>query len=615
MSSDGKVALGDLDGLVVILDINKTKFISREKEPVLNPNQNEINHQEQNLSEISSTSLFYSSIFSSKSAPILPYFNFLTFLSSSLYKNLSGLAINLAYSNLEYTGLHLLSALGLTEVIETLSRNYDFVMKTDKLGHSPIFYSIKNQHQRTTDFLIDYLISFVEKKKVFEYFSSYFAIRGDLDLIIINSSQRLSFLFETCLVSEPVLFGKPLVDLPCVISLNTSGPSLSDFAISDNPDDLRPLELKVSLFPVHSCPGSLNSLLLLKSLLICSNSEIFNTEFIQYIILSRWKSSIHLIYLYTFIIWANLITLFILTDFNQSNLIYSISFLVLNFLLFIWEFIQILEDKLNYFYDSWNIIDTIRLSLSFAFGILKIFGFTNKYLLWATLAVNIVRGLTGFRAFDTTRYYIRLIFQSLQNVKSFLMIFIYSNVSFGVLVVACSEEPQISFKSIWVDLFNLSIGDIGELSGSDMSLSYFTFLIACVVNVILMLNMLISILGDSFDEFQSKAVVYNYTEMTQVIIEVEQIKYCFSPSDSHSYLHIALPAYRNIDDTWTGRVQDFRRHLSQVSKAIESSNESLQIKFQEISSSIQTSSDKQFNHLSTQLNSLQSSIKKLQNNP
>ena len=50
------------------------------------------------------------------------------FLSSSLYKNLSGLAINLAYSNLEYTGLHLLSALGLTEVIETLSRNYDFVI-------------------------------------------------------------------------------------------------------------------------------------------------------------------------------------------------------------------------------------------------------------------------------------------------------------------------------------------------------------------------------------------------------------------------------------------------------------------------------------------------------
>lgn len=615
MSNDGKVALGDSDGLVVILDTNKSKFAIKGKEALLNPNQFEVNHQERSLSEFSVAGLILSSIFSSKSAPVLPYFNFLNCLSSSLYKNLSGLGVNFAYTNLEYTGLHLLSALGLTEVIETLSRSYDFVLKTDKLGHCPIFYSIRNQHQRTTDFLIDYLISLVEKNKVFEYFSSYFAIRGDLEVILVNSSQRLSFLFETCLVSEPVLFGKPFDDLPCVIALNTSGSSLSDFATSDNPDDLRPLELKVSLFPVHSCPGSTNSLLLLKSLLKCTNSEIFNTEFIQFIILSRWKSSIHLIYLYTLIIWSNLITLFILTDFNQSNLVYSILFLVLNLFLLIWEFIQILEDKLNYFLDNWNIIDVIRLCLSFTFGILKILDFNNQYLLWATLAVNIVRGITGFRAFDTTRYYIRLIFQSLQNIKSFLMIFIYSNVSFGVLLVACSYQPQISFKSVWADLFNLSIGDIGDLKESQMSLSYFTFLTACVVNVILMLNMLISILGDSFDEFQSKAVVYNYTEMTQVIIEVEQIKSCFSPLDSHSYLHVALPAYRTIDDTWTGRVQDFRRHLNQVSKTIELSNESLQKKFQEISSSIQKSNDQQFNHLSSQLNSLQSSIKKLQNNP
>jgi hypothetical protein len=53
--------------------------------------------------------------------------------------------------------------------------------------------------------------------------------------------------------------------------------------------------------------------------------------------------------------------------------------------------------------------------------------------------------------------------------------------------------------------------------GEKFNLEYVTFMLAVVLNVILMLNIIISILGDSFDEFQSFAVYYDHKEMAQVI--------------------------------------------------------------------------------------------------
>ena len=49
------------------------------------------------------------------------------------------------------------------------------------------------------------------------------------------------------------------------------------------------------------------------------------------------------------------------------------------------------------------------------------------------ILLNFIRGLSGFRLFDMTRFYVQLIIRSVKGVFSFLLIFVYSTIAFGVV--------------------------------------------------------------------------------------------------------------------------------------------------------------------------------------
>jgi uncharacterized protein (DUF2062 family) len=74
----------------------------------------------------------------------------------------------------------------------------------------------------------------------------------------------------------------------------------------------------------------------------------------------------------------------------------------------------------------------------------------------------------------------------------------------------------VNLKSLWINSFGLAFGDTAGFLMEEFNLQYFTFLIAIILNVILMLNMIISILGDSFDKFQIMKVFHNYKQMTEL---------------------------------------------------------------------------------------------------
>ena len=175
---------------------------------------------------------------------------------------------------------------------------------------------------------------------------------------------------------------------------------------------------------------------------------------------------------------------------------------------------------------------------------------------WFMAMLNVCRGVSGFRAFDTTRYYIRLILQSLSSTSSFLLIFIYKTFSFGLLNAI--SNCQLSFASLWIDSFDLAFGG-GSKDSRTLDLVYVTYLTAIVLNVILMLSMIISILGDSFDEFQLYAIYYDNKEMTQVILEIEEIAASLlNPKDLKMYLHTCTNYYKPDENTWQGKVIDVR---------------------------------------------------------
>jgi hypothetical protein len=124
---------------------------------------------------------------------------------------------------------------------------------------------------------------------------------------------------------------------------------------------------------------------------------------------------------------------------------------------------------------------------------------------------------------------------------------------------------------MWVSSFGLAIGEQGDLMPDTMNILYITFLLAVIINVILMLNMIISILGDSFDEFQVLANYYDNREMTEVILEIEQIVSLFKPNEGKKYLHICENYYQEEEKIWEGKVIDMRTYVKNSIIAINES--------------------------------------------
>ena len=90
---------------------------------------------------------------------------------------------------------------------------------------------------------------------------------------------------------------------------------------------------------------------------------------------------------------------------------------------------------------------------------------------------------------------------------------------------------------------------------ADYAMDYFVFIGATIINVVLMLNLLISILGDSYERFQIVQVIIDYRERTNLIIEILSMKN-LKAFESFKYLHVCISANENEEnENWEGRIK------------------------------------------------------------
>ena len=177
--------------------------------------------------------------------------------------------------------------------------------------------------------------------------------------------------------------------------------------------------------------------------------------------------------------------------------------------------IQIPRNLLN-FLINWNSIDLGRIILCILFLIYEFQSSSNQEVTYCLISLILIRGLTGFRCFRMTRYYVRLILNSIRDILPFILIFFYSTLSFGII---CSVYRDISMSELWMYPYDLNIGAASH--NNEFDINYISFFIATVINVIIMLNLLISILGDSFDRFQINALEIDFMEMAKTLVEFE----------------------------------------------------------------------------------------------
>ncbi|OMJ87492.1 hypothetical protein SteCoe_10828 [Stentor coeruleus] len=465
---------------------------------------------------------------------------------------------NIVFTNLKFSVTHFLAYLGMSDLISKLCENGSLALIPDIYGHLPIYYSIKAQHQETTELLLDHMCKLTETETLsFTKYFSWCSLTKDLPDIIRNSSSILDTFLACALFrqNKHVYFGTPLSTLPMFKNSEFMDSSPNDYAIDT--EIKSPLVFKRTPFAMSLEASTNSSIEMADAILSSTNRDIFRTEVIKYYIQYKWSELQFWVYLYTIILWANIIL--ILIFFEYPSIYLAIALLIVNFFLFFWELIQFFVSPIAYITSLMNYLDIFRLGTTIAYAVLILF-YEKDYdvLTWFMMTCNLLRGVTGFRAFNNTRYYIRLLSECMYNMKDFLIVFVYTILSLGILNMISGSSIILSFESLWSASFGLVAGKSDNFYDNSI-IQHFTFMVAVTINLIIMLNMIISILGDSFDEFQLNAEIYNYSEMLEVIYEAEQLIRVFSSRvDRYGYFHACVHAYNSGNSQWKGKIMDVR---------------------------------------------------------
>ncbi|OMJ69801.1 hypothetical protein SteCoe_32362 [Stentor coeruleus] len=396
-----------------------------------------------------------------------------------------------------------------------------------------------------------------EEQNAYAFYLSFDGIKNDLPFIIKNSSSKLDYFLSQILIfhTDRVYFGNPKDELPIIEANSFSVITFQDF--SSNEGEKVPLKIKEIPFLLPFGLGSNDSKELISAIISCSNTEIFRTEFVQCLINQRWEEISNYVYLYTMLLWGNLLIIYFVLA-SDSNFFACCAILV-NIILLCWEAIQFAAEGKTYFKDSMNIFDLFRFFITAVYLLWHLFGIEYSSVTWFMITFNLIRGLTGFRAFNNTRYFIRLLQMCIVKIKDFFIIFIYATLSIG-LMNSISTQQDFNYYSIWSSPFGIIVGKTDTFYENNFIQSV-TFILSVTTNMIIMLNMIISILGDVFDEFQLNAEIYNYTEMAQVILETEQILSYLGSIENLRYLHICVHAYESTGNEWKGKTIDMRDYL------------------------------------------------------
>ena len=474
--------------------------------------------------------------------------------------------LNVLFGPLKVSLVHIYSYLGNEELLDkvlTLGAH----IRVDEDGHSPLHYALEQGTQGCINIILEFLIKCSETN--LEKFLSYsFALRNDFENLMLNRSSFLPQFLDCLFYKIPLMpsHGMPLNELPMLIYSETKNVKENEFLVDRDSEHVvykaSPIEFRTLPFPISHEIGSTGSLAILNSILNSPNKKILITEFVIVYVENKWKELWKYVFIITILLWLNILLMCALIiigseedstlEPNILNIFLAISFSLINVILFVYEGFQAYSTGISYINDFWNVVDLVRTFGCFAWVILIFLVPSSdlRYVAWIMVAFNFLRGLSGFRAFDMTRFYTKLIFKAVGDIVSFVIIFFYSTLGFGMMYYTTNDDT--SPYDIWMQPYDLNMGNLDP--HGFMFFIYFWYMLASVINVVIMLNLLISILGDSFDSFQAISRESSNMEMLEVIHELETMMFWNRDHDDKKYIQICKSTQAEDSGTWEGKI-------------------------------------------------------------
>ncbi|OMJ83829.1 hypothetical protein SteCoe_15127 [Stentor coeruleus] len=224
---------------------------------------------------------------------------------------------------------------------------------------------------------------------------------------------------------------------------------------------------------------------------------------------------------------------------NCHNVYQDIKFLIaafiINIFFVIYEIIQFSALGYRHFMIGWAVINISNISLTCILFFYKILGISiNSALEIFTLYTTWHRGYSYFRVSRSTGFYVNLIKWLFVDIFGFLSIFIYVICGIGVLANAVFgfESFFDSLKFAW----ELNIGGFNTNEFGDFM--YFVFFVATLIGPIILLNLLITIMSNTYQKLKNQILSSECKEIAQIIREAESVYYLFNKNKKEKqYIH------------------------------------------------------------------------------
>jgi hypothetical protein len=485
-------------------------------------------------------------------------------------------------------------------------------------GESPFKVPLEKNSRKCADILLEYLIKLKELNdpRLPRYIE---VITSDIPNILKTGSNYLPDFLEIlfsefkdkCLPSYAVPKSVPPIQIqsPAFYMLAENFINTNTQQQSGQEQLLRYVR---SLFKWRFENGSNSSLEILKAIRDSPTREIYRTSIIGTIIRRKWESLWTAVVLFTLLYWAVLICLTIIVFQSDDSIGIQVIFLLLNIFFFGYEAVQFVAQGKTYLTEYWNYLDIMRTCVCIVWVLMNMKDRKETLLTWFVVITCFIRGLTYFRAFAKTRFYVRMILDTAKKTVAFLVVLLYSTLAFCVLYSA-SDDNYETFEDAWHESFELDMGGFDTSTYSDLKKACFH--LASIINCILMLNLLIAILGDAFESFLQKANEADLTEMLDLIIELEYLMIWKRDKGIEVYLQKCDTNVDNADeDEWEGRTKALERKLDTWGNDIHSRIETFQEALENFEDRINRNHEKKINDMGKALESKISELYDMLNN-
>ena len=468
--------------------------------------------------------------------------------------------------------LHILAYQGRDKVLkEALEYGCHFAKSSS--GKTPLSIALEQENERCVEAILSYLGNLENKESQKSMLSR---ISQDLPKLIGTNSIYIKPVLEAIISSFTDSIR--ISQVPMYIKTQSPLP-----ARPESSSDFKDVKIGHTKMGFNSLEGSQGSIDLIRALESTERSECLRSDFVQTLVGYKWEKLRWVFWLLAFLklLSIGLITAVTFSESNSTKEVLMWAFLIDNFFFTLFEMVQVFSLKYGYFYSFKNYIDISRLILGFIFGIQSLVSefenFNSSNLL--TIATSILfwlEGIAAFELFRSTRYYVLMIEEVIKDIRGFLLILVYFVTAYcSVFGTTTNSDFSNTFKLS----YDLLLGDFSSSELNDTQ--WFVFVIGSILNLIIMLNLLISIISDSFDRIKVEQTESETRVRLGLVLEIENTMFWNRDKGEPTFFSL-------ITEYEEGGQQDLENKI----KKLEEDTQDIKNKIEEVSENTQKNSEK-----------------------